>query len=63
MTIAEKYALNTLVKIKDEAKNKGLSIGDMKLSEDEVDLVADVIDFYISDYKSYEVRSDAYGDF
>lgn len=62
MTIAEKYALNTLLKIKDEAINKGLSIGDTKLSPDEVDLVANVIDFYISDYKSYEVRGDAYGD-
>ena len=62
MTIAEKYALNVLVKIKDEAKNKGISVGNMELSEDEVELVTNVIDFYISDYKSYEVRSDAYGD-
>ena len=53
MTIAEKFAIQTLLTMRDEAKDHGVKIADRELTTAEVSLLVNLIDLYISDYQSH----------
>lgn len=51
MTIAEKFAIETLLTMRDEAKDHGVKIADRELSTAEVSLLVNIIEQYIADYR------------